>query len=61
MKLKNRNKKLTAILLALAEVTVTLQLGGLSAYAAEASMTQAEAKEIVSTYNVTDSVPNYAE
>lgn len=61
MKLKNRNKKLTAMLLAFAEVAVAMQVGGLTAYAAEASMTQEEAKEIVSTYNVTDTVPTYAE
>ena len=61
MKLKNRNKKLTALFLVLAETAVALQISGTGVYGAEASMTQAKAKEIVSTYNVTDIVPAYAD
>ena len=42
MKLKNRNKKLTAMFLVLAETAVALQISGTGVYGAEASMTQAK-------------------
>ena len=61
MKLRKRNKKLMAVLLAAAEVIVSMQMGTLYVDAATASLTQEEAKEIVSTYSVEDSVPGYTE
>ncbi len=60
MKLGTMNKKLTALFLACMEVTVTLQICAIPADAA-ASMTQAQAKELVSTFSTVDSILDYAD
>lgn len=60
MKLRKRNQKLIAAVLAAVETVMVLQSSTIPAYA-KASMTQAEAKEIVSTYSTTESVPGYAD
>ena len=60
MILKKRNKKWIAVLLAVAEVMVSFKAGTLPVSAA-ASMTQEEARDIVSTYSVENSVPGYEE
>lgn len=58
---RNRaGRKITAVFLTTAQVAVCFGQTGLPAYAA-ASMTQEQAKEIVSTYSITDAVPGYAE
>ncbi len=60
MKLGKRNKKWMAAVLTAAELVSVV---GFSSFEtrAEALMTQDECKELVSTYSVTDSVPNYSE
>ena len=60
MKLGKANKKLMAMILAAAEVMTVFHIGTFDT-AAESAMTQAECKEIVSTYSVDDSVPGYKE
>ena len=60
MKLGKFNKKLMAMVLAAAEVMTVFQLGAINVNA-EASMTQEECREIVSTYSVNDSVPSYSD
>ncbi|MGN1179769.1 MAG: extracellular solute-binding protein [Suilimivivens sp.] len=61
MKLGKVNKKLTALFLTVTEVAAAMQICLMPVNAASASMTQAEAKDIVSTYSVTDSVPDYSD
>lgn len=61
MKLRKKAKKWIAVFLTVAEVVVSLQFETLTVDAAMAALTQEEAKEIVSTYSVGDSVPTYAE
>jgi ABC-type glycerol-3-phosphate transport system substrate-binding protein len=61
MKLGKKRRKLTALLLAVTEAALSSQLYLLPVSAAQASMTQEKAKEIVSTYSVTDTVPGYKE
>jgi len=60
MKLGKFNKKLMAMVLTAAEVMTVFQLGAINVNA-EASMTQEECREIVSTYSVNDSVPSYSD
>lgn len=60
MNLSKLSRKITAVFLTTAQVAVCFGQTGLPAYAA-ASMTQEQAKEIVSTYSITDAVPGYAE
>lgn len=61
MSLWKRNKKLMAVLLAAAEVMTAFGAGTLYTDAAAASLSQKEAKEIVSTYSVEETVPGYTE
>lgn len=56
-----KKKKWIAALLSVAEVAALLQLGTTASYAAQASLTQEEAKELVSTYSVTDDIPGFME
>lgn len=60
MKLGKANKKLMAMILAAAEVMTVFHIGTFDT-SAESTMTQAECKDIVSTYSVDDSVPGYKE
>ena len=60
MKLGKANKKLMAMILAAAEVMTVFHIGTFDT-SAESAMTQAECKDIVSTYSVDDSVPGYKE
>lgn len=60
MKLRKRNKQLIAVFLAAAETAMVLQTGTIPVKA-EGSMTQEDAKEIVSTYSTVGSVPGYAD
>lgn len=59
MKLGKTNKKLTALFLTVIEIMASMELCSAPMAVVNASMTQEEAKEIVSTYSVTDSVPDY--
>lgn len=61
MKLGKMNKKLISLCMVLTEVVIALQFGAIHTDAAGTSLTQEEAKEIVSTYSTVGSVPGYAE
>lgn len=54
-------KKLMALFLVCAEVVLALQICAIHTNAANAALTQQEAKEIVSTYSTVGSVHNYAD
>lgn len=56
-----KKRKWIAVLLSAAEVAALLRLGTTASYAAQASLTQEEAKELVSTYSVTDDIPGFME
>lgn len=60
MKFWRRNKKWIAGVLVAGQVISLAQIGAAQTYA-EPMMTQEEAKDIVSTYSVNDSVPSYKE
>lgn len=61
MKLGATKKKCIALLITVAEIAASLQIGSLNVSAAEASLTQQEARGIVSTYSVTDEIPGFME
>ena len=61
MKLRATKKKCIALLTTVAEIAASLQIGSLNVSAAEASLTQQEARGIVSTYSVTDEIPGFME
>lgn len=61
MRFGAKKKKGIAVLLSVAEVAALLQLGTVDSHAAQASLTQEEAKELVSTYSVTDEIPGFME
>lgn len=61
MKLRATKKKCIALLITVAEIAASLQIGSLNVSAAEASLTQQEARGIVSTYSVTDEIPGFME
>ena len=61
MKLGATKKKCIALLITVAEIAASLQIGSLNVSAAEASLTQQEARVIVSTYSVTDEIPGFME
>ena len=61
MKFRGVKSKLTAGLLVMAEVAAILYTGALPAEAKSASLTQEEAREIVSTYSISDEIPGYKE
>lgn len=61
MRFGAKKKKGIAVLLSVAEVAALLQLGTVDSHAAQASLTQEEAKELVSTYSVTDTIPGFME
>lgn len=61
MKLRATKKKCIALLITVAEIAASLQISSLNVSAAEASLTQQEAREIVSTYSVTNEIPGFME
>ena len=61
MKLRATKKKCIALLITVAEIAASLQISSLNVSAAEASLTQQEARGIVSTYSVTDEIPGFME
>lgn len=61
MKLGKTKKKMLALILSAAEVAAILQFGNVDVNAAESILSQAQAKEIVSTYSIEDEVPGYKE
>ena len=61
MKFRGVKSKLTAGLLVMAEVATILYTGALPVEAKSASLTQEEAREIVSTYSISDEIPGYKE
>ena len=61
MRLGRAGKKMVALFLVAAEAASVFAMGGMNAMAATSTMTQEEAKEIVSTYSVHDEVPGYTE
>ncbi|MDD6811597.1 MAG: extracellular solute-binding protein [Lachnospiraceae bacterium] len=59
MKLGKMKKKLVALCMVLTQTVMTLQICTLPVNASNGSLTQEEAREIVSTYSAIDSIPGY--